>query len=61
MYSCSATLQASARPTDPTQCARGDGDWRAVRQDYVSREVYHMTGKWLEEYIDRRLEELGLR
>lgn len=29
----------------------------ATLQDYVSREVYHMTGKWLEEFIDRRLEE----
>jgi len=26
----------------------------ATLQDYVSREVYHLTGKWLEEYIDRR-------
>jgi len=26
----------------------------ATLQDYVSREVYHMTGKWLEEFIDRR-------
>eukprot|EP00326_Haptolina_ericina_P004180 CAMPEP_0181202158 /NCGR_PEP_ID=MMETSP1096-20121128/18689_1 /TAXON_ID=156174 ORGANISM="Chrysochromulina ericina, Strain CCMP281" /NCGR_SAMPLE_ID=MMETSP1096 /ASSEMBLY_ACC=CAM_ASM_000453 /LENGTH=105 /DNA_ID=CAMNT_0023292645 /DNA_START=103 /DNA_END=420 /DNA_ORIENTATION=- len=24
----------------------------ATLQDYVSRETYHMTGKWLEEYID---------
>ena len=33
----------------------------ATLQDYVSREVYHMTGKWLEEYIDRRLQEIGIR
>jgi len=33
----------------------------ATLQDYVSREVYHMTGKWLEEFIDRRLQEVGLR
>ena len=33
----------------------------ATLQDYVSREVYHMTGKWLEEFIDRRLAELHLR
>ena len=33
----------------------------ATLQDYVSREVYHMTGKWLEEYIDRRMQELNLR
>ena len=25
----------------------------ATLQDYVSRETYHLTGKWLEEYIDR--------
>jgi len=25
----------------------------ATLQDYVSREVYHLTGKWLEEFIDR--------
>lgn len=30
----------------------------ATLQDYVSREVYRMTGKWLEEFIDRRLQEL---
>ena len=30
----------------------------ATLQDYVSREVYHMTGKWLEEFIDRRLSEV---
>ena len=30
----------------------------ATLQDYVSREVYHMTGKWLEEFIDRRLQEV---
>eukprot|EP00324_Dicrateria_rotunda_P008249 CAMPEP_0206178610 /NCGR_PEP_ID=MMETSP1474-20131121/64793_1 /ASSEMBLY_ACC=CAM_ASM_001110 /TAXON_ID=97495 /ORGANISM="Imantonia sp., Strain RCC918" /LENGTH=114 /DNA_ID=CAMNT_0053591213 /DNA_START=64 /DNA_END=408 /DNA_ORIENTATION=- len=33
----------------------------ATLQDYVSRECYALTGKWLEEYIDRRLEEVGLR
>jgi len=33
----------------------------ATLQDYVSRECYRMTGKWLEEYIDRRLEEMGVR
>ena len=32
----------------------------ATLQDYVSREVYHMTGKWLEEFIDRRLQEIGV-
>lgn len=26
----------------------------ATLQDFVSREVYHLSGKWLEEYIDRR-------
>ena len=26
----------------------------ATLQDYVSRECFHLTGKWLEEYIDRR-------
>lgn len=26
----------------------------ATLQDYVSREVFRLTGKWLEEYIDRR-------
>ena len=29
----------------------------ATLQDYVSRACYALTGKWLEEYIDRRLEE----
>jgi len=26
----------------------------ATMQDYVSHECFHLTGKWLEEYIDRR-------
>jgi len=33
----------------------------ATLQDYVSRECYRMTGKWLEEFIDRRLQEIGVR
>merc|ERR1712070_1002746 len=26
----------------------------ATLQEYVSREVYYLTGKWLEEWLDRR-------